>query len=119
MNNKIEIEEYANGLYAFVTKTENGGELDYNPMYFKSNAYKILQKIYKSKEFIEQHYNDKEMDDAVNVYKDYGITKNNLPSIIDNTIKEILRRFGRVLIKAKEDLMKSGWRSTSGKFYGF
>ena len=119
MNNKSEIEGYANGLYAFITGTENGGELDYKPLYFKSSAYKRLQQVYKSKEFIEQHFNDSKMDDAINVYKEYGLTKQKLPSIINYTIKEMLRKFGRVLIKAKEDLMKSGWRSTSGKFYGF
>ena len=70
MNNKSEIEGYANGLYAFITGTENGGELDYKPLYFKSSAYKRLQQVYKSKEFIEQHFNDSKMDDAINVYKE-------------------------------------------------
>lgn len=68
---------------------------------------------------IEQHLNDKEFDIVFSKYSKYKINKNNIFKNIDETISELLTRFGKALIKARKDVVKIGYRSSDGIRYPF
>lgn len=117
MSFKSEIEGYANGLYAFVKNLDYSYVDKLNIAFMKSDAYKKLMQVYEARDFINEHINDIELDEALKKYRIYGIKKKDLNNIINNTISEMLTRFGKALIKAKKDkLAMGGHRGSLEKF---
>lgn len=119
MSFKSEIEGYSNGLYAFVFDKLKSFNTNVNTIFKESYAYEKLQEVYKAKDFIEQHLNDKEFDIVFSKYSKYKINKSNIFKIIDETISELLTRFGKALVKARKDVVKIGYRSSDGIRYTF
>ena len=48
------------------------------------------------------------MDNAFYEYKRFGIQKQKINKTIEKTIKEMLTRFGKALVKARKDSLKQG-----------
>lgn len=110
MSFKNEIEGFANGLYSFVTEKMKSYPINLNKIFQESPAYEKLQQVYKAIDFINTHMNDAEMEIAFSDYKQYKVNKNNINKIADYTVKKMLSRFGKALIKARQDAMNYGVR---------
>lgn len=108
MSFKSEIEGYANGLYAYVKQRLKENPINVNQIFRDSAAYQKLQQMYTAKNFIKANINDKRMDSAFYEYKRFGIQKQKIDKIIEKTIREMLSRFGKALVKARKDSLKQG-----------
>ena len=108
MSFKSEIEGYANGLYAYVKQRLKENPINVNQIFRDSAAYQKLQQMYTAKNFIKANINDKRMDYAFYEYKRFGIQKQKINKTIEKTIKEMLTRFGKALVKARKDSLKQG-----------
>ena len=118
MSFKSEIEWYANGLYAYVKRRMQEAPININQIFRESAAYEKLQQMYTAKNFINANINDKRMDAAFYPYRFTNIKKEKIGKIMDLTIREMVRRFGRALIKARKDSIEQGVR-TEGIRYSF
>lgn len=118
MSFKSEIEGYANGLYAYVKQRLKENPINVNQIFRESAAYEKLQQMYTAKNFINANINDKRMDAAFYPYRFTNIKKEKIGKIMDLTIREMVRRFGRALIKARKDSIAQGVR-TEGIRYSF
>lgn len=118
MSFKNEIEGYANGLYAYVKRRMQETPININQIFRESAAYEKLQQMYTAKNFINANINDKRMDAAFYPYRFTNIKKEKIGKIMDLTIREMVRRFGRALIKARKDSIAQGVR-TEGIRYSF
>lgn len=119
MSFQNEIEGFANGLYAFVREKMKTYPVNLNKIFQQSPAYQKLQQVYKAIDFINQHMNDEAMTEVFDNYALYKITKTNINTIADQTVKEMVRRFGKVLIKARKDALKYGVRGENYLRYPF
>ena len=108
MSFKSEIEGYANGLYAYVKQRLKENPINVNQIFRDSAAYQKLQQMYTAKNFIKANINDKRMDNAFYEYKRFGIQKQKINKTIEKTIKEMLTRFGKALVKTRKDSLKQG-----------
>lgn len=118
MSFKSEIEGYANGLYAYVKRRMQEAPININQIFRESAAYEKLQQMYTAKNFINANINDKRMDAAFYPYRFTNIKKEKIGKIMDLTIREMVRRFGRALIKVRKDSIAQGVR-TEGIRYSF
>ena len=118
MSFKSEIEGYANGLYAYVKQRLKENPININQIFREIAAYEKLQQMYTAKNFINANINDKRMDAAFYPYRFTNIKKEKIGKIMDLTIREMVRRFGRALIKARKDSIAQGVR-TEGIRYSF
>ena len=118
MSFKSEIEGYTNGLYAYVKQRLKENPINVNQIFRESAAYEKLQQMYTAKNFINANINDKRMDAAFYPYRFTNIKKEKIGKIMDLTIREMVRRFGRALIKARKDSIAQGVR-TEGIRYSF
>jgi predicted transcriptional regulator len=119
MSFKSEIEAYANGLYAFVKEKLSEHPINIDIEFKKSAAYKKLRELYEAKSFIIRHLNDKEMDDALYTYRYNGVTKEKLIKMAEDSYNEMIRRFGKALVKARKDIINSGVMTDKGIHYKF
>lgn len=110
MSFKNEIEGFANGLYSFVVERMKSYPININKIFQESPAYEKLQQVYEAIDFINSHMNDTEMNNAFSDYILYKVNKNNINKIADYAVDEMLSRFGKALIKARQDAMDYGVR---------
>lgn len=119
MSFKSEIEGFANGLYSFVTERMKSYPININRIFQQSPAYEKLHQVYDAIYFINTHINNTQMDSAFSDYVQYKVNKNNINKIADRTVKEMLSRFGKALIKARKDAMGYGVRGENFLRYPF
>jgi len=101
---KCEEEAYTNGLYAALVHNYRNDNIPTNEVLDNSSVYNALLTLRKEKEFILQNINDDELVKTSEVIRKItGKNINNIISFIERGEKELLRRIGRVIIKAQKD----------------
>ena len=106
LSSKSEQVAFANGLYGFLERMFSGDNPDIEPKCYKqSTIYKMLRQCIEARQYI---LNNEELVCRELSASGYGITYGRLLTICKDTIKELERKIGRVLVKFFSDKRENG-----------